>query len=69
MIGFNHYNLQGDHSIWGANIRNSMFCNKAYWNLHFKNKILEIIKVSKKIFFIERNYNQYILKEFQQALV
>jgi hypothetical protein len=64
MTGFNHYNTQNDNSIWSANIRNSMFCNKAYWNLHFKKKIFDVIRLSKKIYFIEKSNNQYVLKEF-----
>lgn len=64
MTGFNHNSTQNDNSIWSANIRNSMFCNKAYWNLHFKKKIFDVIGLSKKIYFIEKSNNQYVLQEF-----
>lgn len=64
MIGFKYKKYFNGDNIWGANITENIFCNKSYWNLHYRDRIIERFKKTKSLIFIEKNSNNFTLKNF-----
>ena len=64
MIGFKYKKYIKGDNLWGANITKDIFCNKSFWNLHYRDQIIEKFKQTKSLIFIEKNSNNYVFKSF-----